>query len=369
MLNILHINSFYSQRYFYDDFYSELEKHINNSIFIPVNKNFDNKKRYSSNVVVIKCYNDFDRLLFFSKQKKIYMNLKNYFAQNNFDLVHAHSLVSNGLGAYKLYKEFKSPYIVTVRATDIYFFIRFAIFLRPMIRKILVNASQIIFVSEALKKKFLRLLFVSNELLSKTQVIPNWVGEHYLEHREIKKITDDTIRILQISELIPRKNTHLTIKAYKHLYNQNYPLSLTIIGKPTSKKIFKMIKRQKNVEYIQKVDHNQIRSYYNEHDIFIMPSLKETFGIVYIEAASQGLPLIYTLDDGISGLEDGLQIGVAIKPNRLNIERAIIEIIQNYNHYSLQAMEFSKKFSLKKNIDEHLLIYLFVHERTINGKN
>ena len=37
-----------------------------------------------------------------------------------------------------------------------------------------------------------------------------------------------------------------------------------------------------------------------------MPSFPETFGLVYVEAMSQGLPIIYTKGQGIDGyFEDG----------------------------------------------------------------
>ena len=34
-----------------------------------------------------------------------------------------------------------------------------------------------------------------------------------------------------------------------------------------------------------------------------MPSTGETFGLVYIEALSQSLPIIYTKGDGVYGFE------------------------------------------------------------------
>lgn len=38
-----------------------------------------------------------------------------------------------------------------------------------------------------------------------------------------------------------------------------------------------------------------------ESDIFVMVSHSETFGLVYIEALSQGLPILYTRGQGIDG--------------------------------------------------------------------
>ena len=38
---------------------------------------------------------------------------------------------------------------------------------------------------------------------------------------------------------------------------------------------------------------------YRENDIYVMPSIIETFGLVYAEAMSQGLPVIYTRGQGL----------------------------------------------------------------------
>lgn len=48
----------------------------------------------------------------------------------------------------------------------------------------------------------------------------------------------------------------------------------------------------KNVHFLGEVEYKQVYKYYNMSDVFFMPSLQETFGLVITEAASTGLPLI-----------------------------------------------------------------------------
>src|SRR5699024_9974529 len=40
---------------------------------------------------------------------------------------------------------------------------------------------------------------------------------------------------------------------------------------------------------------------YASHDIFAMTSYNETFGLVYIEALSQGVPILLTKGEGVDG--------------------------------------------------------------------
>lgn len=48
----------------------------------------------------------------------------------DYDLIHAHTLFTNGYSAMKLAEKYDRPYIVTVRSTDINFFFKYFIHLR-----------------------------------------------------------------------------------------------------------------------------------------------------------------------------------------------------------------------------------------------
>lgn len=48
----------------------------------------------------------------------------------------------------------------------------------------------------------------------------------------------------------------------------------------------------------------QLREAFSISDIFVMPSKPETFGLVYVEALSQGLPILYAKGEGFDGYFD-----------------------------------------------------------------
>ena len=73
-------------------------------------------------------------------------------------------------------------------------------------------------------------------------------------------------------------------------------------------------------------------SQYRQNDIFILPSKKESFGLVYAEAMSQGLPVIYTKGQGFDGQYPEGEIGYHINPNdSMDIANKILLIVGNYN--------------------------------------
>lgn len=47
--------------------------------------------------------------------------------------------------------------------------------------------------------------------------------------------------------------------------------------------------------------------------VFAMPSIFETFGLVYLEALSQNLPVVYTKGQGIDGMFDNT-VGIGVDP-------------------------------------------------------
>jgi glycosyltransferase involved in cell wall biosynthesis len=49
-------------------------------------------------------------------------------------------------------------------------------------------------------------------------------------------------------------------------------------------------------------DTERLREIYQQHTVFAMPSFRETFGTVHLEALSQGLPIIHSRGQGVDGL-------------------------------------------------------------------
>src|SRR5699024_6489413 len=109
-----------------------------------------------SHVNVSKCFNKYDKLLFHLKHYKIKEDFFNQYTIENYDILHAHSLFSNGYIAYAAYKKYKVPYIVAVRSTDINIFFNKMLHLRKMGLNILLNAYRIIFLSESHKEECLK---------------------------------------------------------------------------------------------------------------------------------------------------------------------------------------------------------------------
>ena len=81
-------------------------------------------------------------------------------------------------------------------------------------------------------------------------------------------------------------------------------------------------------------------------DIFIMPSFHETFGLVYLEAMTQGLPIIYTKGQGVDGYFKENSPGYSVNPYSIDdIKNKIILTIENIQQLSANSLKHVGNFS------------------------
>ena len=181
------------------------------------------------------------------------------------------------------------------------------------------DASAVFFLSEVYKKQVFEKYIPQNlwtEFENKVKVIPNgidkfWLDDIPLNNKKINK--DENINLIYAGKIDKNKNIRTTQAAMEILSKKGYKVSLTIVGKIIDKDEFDKIKKDKHTLYVPPKTKEMLRELYRENDIFIMPSIKETFGLVYAEAMSQGLPVVYSRGQGFDGqFPEGL-VGFSVK--------------------------------------------------------
>lgn len=366
-MNILHINSYYAGSRFYKNFFDKQVKNgINISVFVPVPfSNNVHPKELGSYTMVSANHNKFDRFMFHIKHHKIYTDLISKYDDKlkEYSLIHAHSLFSNGYIAFKLKRKFKLPYIVAVRNTDINYFFKGMPHLRKLGVKILLEAEAIILLSEPYKNLLLE-KYVPQELKlkidNKIKLIPNGIDDYWFQNIGVKKGKNikDSIKLLHVGVINKNKNIITTIKAIEVLKQKGYDISYTLVGKMQNKKIYRKIKDLPYINYISPKPKEELIKIYRENDILVMPSITETFGLVYAEAMSQGLPVIYSRGQGFDRqFKDGL-VGFSVESNNHNeIVLKIINIIENYEAISERNLNLVEKFKWDNIIKEYEQIY------------
>lgn len=355
----------------YKNLFDGISKEIDNKVLYFTNKG-NETSFLPSNFIISKSYNKFERYIFKLKHNKVYNDIKNKIDLDT-DLTHAHSLFSNGYISYRLKKEYGIRYIVAVRNTDIFVFFKYMLFLRKLGIDILKEAEKVIFLSKSYRdiliEKYIPYEF-KKEFLEKTIIIPNSIDPYYTDNLYTqKKLIKDSLKLIYIGRIDdPNKNIKKTIEAIDYLIEKGEKIELKLIGRLKDKRYKKFIEKRKYIKTLPFSSKEVLLKELRKSNIFIMPSITETFGLVYAEAMSQGLPVIYTKGQGFYGQFIEGDIGYGVNHlDKKDIAEKIMMIKKDYDNISKRTIQRVSKFYFKRILDNYIKLYIEVNNESING--
>ncbi len=361
-MRILHICSDYP----FTSVYQQLLMHFKpqtgqtHMMYVPLSRtqDFSSKYSYCSSTVQLfysRDYGSLDRLLYHPKRLRTQQSIERQIPLGDISVVHAHYLFSAGGVAHSIGKLYGLPYLVAVRSSDINFFMKYAFPLRRFGVEIMRDANKIIFISPAAREIMIGQYVpdcLKDMIYSKSEVIPNGVDDFWLQNicsRPSRLHTGKSISLLYVGEVSKNKNVETSIKVTDTLNARGYNASLDVVGDGLDmKRIAAMAhKRPETIRIHGRITSKEkLIRLYRSADIFIMPSITETFGLVYLEAMSQGLPIIYTRYQGIDGyFEDG-SVGYGCTPRDPNMIADRVErVIEDYDNISARCIRAVHDFA------------------------
>ncbi len=278
----------------------------------------------------------------------MYLGIKRLIGKINrefkFDVIHAHTAVPVGFASMLLNKKYKIPLIVTIHGQDFQYTLKKNEACKKSIMKVLSKAHSVITVSNKLKN-----MIKDEKILSKITVINNGINpEEYRDNDKNDNIEEskDCI-ILSVSSLIKTKGIDLNIKALSVIVKKYPNIKYYIIGDGEEnrnlKKLVDDLSLNDNVVFLGKLPHSQVIKYMSKCSIFSLPSWQEGFGIVYIEAMNNGVPVI-----GVRG--QGIEDVIIDKENGFLVESHNVEDLVKTIEYILENMEKAKAIGEKGKI-------------------
>jgi len=160
------------------------------------------------------------------------------------------------------------------------------------------NASRVRVVTKKIKED----LVVRGVKEDKIDILPVWVDVKKIKNTEISfdlhdKYPEHKNVAVTLTRLEPEKNIPMMIRAVSKVED----LTLVLVGKGSEEEVIRKLVEDLNLEdrvFLEPWTED-ISSYYKTADLFILSSLHESFGMVLVEAASVGLPIVST-DVGIA---------------------------------------------------------------------
>ena len=252
------------------------------------------------------------------------------------DMIHAHKLTFEGVIAYFLARKLKVPFITSVRGADVYVLTHKRLS-RSFYGKIIRKASRVIFIAPwAIKpmQKFLgeRIFEGKTELLPNIENFSLRNGHRALEHKRFVTVFRFKSSVYNV------KNIDRMIRAFDSVFSRYPQYGLDIIGDgPLKEKIISDINQTRHPQNFflkGEIENSALGAIYPGYLGFVLPSFPETFGLVFVEALSAGIPVVYSRNAGIDGYFDDYNVGVAVDHRSIDeIAAAIENIIQNNEKY------------------------------------
>lgn len=358
-MRILQIANGYLDNRLYQLLFSDLsQKGAEQTVFVPVNRS--KSPSVEGNVHIVPCFDTLDRALFFRKQKKMLSWLEENLDVKRFGLTHAHTVFSGGYAARQLHKKYGIPYIVAVRNTDVNIFFKYMVHLRRTGLDILEHAEKIIFLSPSYREQVLSQYVPLSRLeaiAAKCEVIPNGIAEVFFQQEAQPKALGDSLRLIQVGRLMTLKNPELTVKAAEILRSRGRDVRLTFVGAVQDEQYRNLLEKD-FVTWHDNCPQEAVIGHLGNADIFVMPSHIETFGLAYVEAMSQGLPVLYTAGQGFDGQFPEGEVGFAVSDSDAeNLADSIEKVAENYETLSKNAISGAKKFRWNTIGDRYIQLY------------
>lgn len=201
--------------------------------------------------------------------------------------------------------------------------------------KNLMKVNAVLCASQFIKKQLL------SHKIKKITVIP--YGSKYefyrLAEKKIKiNASRKKTRIITIARLTQSKGLHWYFKVFEKLNSSTKEkLEWVIISNKIDPEILGLI--PKEVKLLTNLTNEDLQFYLESSDLFLLPSLYEGFGLVYLEAASLGLPVAFTKNSGAPDFCENDINGILLDFNE----------ISTLNFFKTCAFDLKKINQMKKN--------------------
>lgn len=250
------------------------------------------------------------------------------------DIVHTQNFGSC-LPAYVTKKILKIPYLVWGRGNDIY---QPSWFIQKTTKLFCNNADAIVALTENMREK------ISEKCEKEIFVISNGINlELFFQGDPGVKAQRTTKNIIFVGRLHSVKGVQYLIEAMKQIHDEMPDVTLLLVGEGSERNYLEHLTAMSGlsgcIDFIGRVPHEAIAEYMNRSDIFVLPSISESFGMVNVEAMACGLPVVASRVGGIPDIVTDNVNGYLVEPgNSEAIAEKVLILLRN----DQKRQEFSK---------------------------
>jgi glycosyltransferase involved in cell wall biosynthesis len=324
-------------------------------------------EKHGVNVIPFKCIINIASFLYSPKIKEWLKENLDYF-----DIIHMHNYrtYQNNI-VYYYAKKYDTPYIIQAHGSLMEFYRKHTLkkFYDFFWGKNILNDSSIcISVNKKESKQYLKMGIQKDKI----RVLYN--GINFLEYknlpqrglfkRKINLLKHEKI-ILFLGRIDKIKGLDLLIDAFAILKNTLDNTKLIIVGPdsgflPAIKKKIKKLNLEEHVLLLGPLYDSDKISIMVDSDVFVLPSIYETFPLTLIEACACEKPVIVSVNCDISHIVEN-RFGIVFEHNIDSLNKALTLILSNEKlslKFGKNGREFAKRhFDWKRIVDDLEMIY------------
>lgn len=218
------------------------------------------------------------------------------------DLIHAHWVYPHGYLAVRLGKEFHVPVVVTAHGSDVH---SIPLKNERILKRVLYtleNADKVVFVSEALKRSAIDFGYSDRNSV----VIPNGIDFEIINQSIEQPLEKDVLKLNSkhvvgfVGNLVLVKRADKLPIIFKKIAELIDVRFLIVGDGPLKDKIYQDCSDYElDVDFVGRIPHHEVFKYMSLMNVLILPSRKEGFGCVVIEAQACGIPVVGSNQGGI----------------------------------------------------------------------
>jgi N-acetyl-alpha-D-glucosaminyl L-malate synthase BshA len=287
------------------------------------------------------------------------------------EILHVHYAIPHAYAAYMAKKMLIEegiyvPIVTTLHGTDITL-VGSHPFYKTAVTFSINKSDAVTSVSQSLKDDTLRLFNIKNEI----EVIPNFIDldkykNHFTDCQRDMMAEEDEKIITHISNFRKVKQIPDVIKIFYNI-QKALPAKLMMVGEGPEREGAEQLCKQLGISHkvIFFGNSNEIDKILCFSDLFLLPSVTESFGLAALEAMASGVPVISSNTGGIPEVNDHGITGFLSNVNDIeDMSKNAIYILSDSKRLSQfkdNAKLKSKKFEIHQVVPQYEAIY----ERTL----
>ena len=283
------------------------------------------------------------------------------------EVLHVHYAIPHAYAAYMAKKMLQEegiyvPIVTTLHGTDITL-VGSHPFYKPAVTFSINKSDAVTSVSQSLKDDTLRLFDIKNDI----EVVPNFIDldkyhNHFTDCQRDMMATDKEKIITHISNFREVKQIPDVVKVFYNIQKE-MPAKLMMVGEGPEREPAERLCEKLGIsdKVIFFGNSNEIDKILCFSDLFLLPSITESFGLAALEAMASGVPVISSNTGGIPEVNIEGVSGFLSNVNDVeDMSKNAIYILsdkERLTKFKSQAKQEAKKFGIHEIVPQYEKIY------------